>query len=298
MDNEPAGPVGPAPQEPADAPLTVEPAGFWVRGGALLVDSLILMVAKFIPLSGAVYFVSPAYKTIFVSQGGQTPGKMAAGLKVIRADGEPVSVGRALGRAAAEYLSLLTCGLGYVAAAFGEKRALHDHVAGTRVVYLDGVSRGRRVAFTVLGVVALLSPLFFVGAMLGATGGVGRFKELAVKSKEGANKGGLGMLRSAASIYYGDAEGAYPAGLDALVPKYIESIPAVKAEPHAESTAWTAYGDELCTGKSEYGQELDPAKLKDTGGWGYVADPNSKCWGMIFVDCSHKDTKGKYWTEY
>lgn len=298
MDQEPAAPA-PSPA-PADAAPDFEPAGFWVRGGAFLVDSVILALGGLLPVPGAPILIGLAYKTVFVSQGGQTPGKMAAGLRVIRADGEPVAVGRSLGRALAEYLSGMLLGLGYVIAAFGEKRALHDHVAGTRVVFTEAATPGRRVLFTVLGVLSLLVPLALVAGMayLGL-GSFGKFKELSVKSDEGATKGGLGSLRAATSIFYGDKEGEYPKTLDELVgPVYIEKIPQAKTADHPASSAWTAYGAEVCTGSKEYGQEIDPGKLKDTGGWGYVNDPQAPCYGQVFVDCSHKDTKGKTWTEY
>ena len=297
MENPPA-----APEPSAETAVSVEPAGFWVRAGAYLVDGVILAVAGIgvgMVARGLGVLVGPVYKTIFVSQGGQTPGKMAAGLRVIRADGEPVSLGRALARTAAEYVSMVTLGLGYLAAAFGEKRALHDYIAGTRVVYVDGVSRGRRVAFTVLGVLGGLLPILaIVAGFYFGVGGFGRFRDLTSRSKEGATKGNLGSLRSGASIYYGDAEGAYPATLEELVPKYLQSIPAVKIKDHAETNAWTAYGDEVCVASGQYSGSIDPAKVRDTGGWGYVVDPQSKCWGAIFVDCSHKDAKDRAWTEY
>lgn len=284
-----------APEPVTEAVVSVEPAGFWVRAGAFLVDGVVLaatglgvgFVAK-----GLSMLVGPVYKTIFVSQGGQTPGKMAAGLRVIRSDGEPVSVGRALARAGAEYVSMVTLGLGYVAAAFGEKRALHDFIAGTRVVYVDGVSRGRRVVFTVLGVLGCIMPVLgLAGAFYFSAG---RFDDLMRSGNEGATKGNLGSLRSASAIYYGDAEGSYPPSLDDLIPRYISEIPKVKTKAHAQTSAWTAYGDEVCAPPGS----VDPAKIKDTGGWGYVTDQQSKCWGTIFVDCSHKDLRDRVWSEY
>lgn len=292
-----------APEPVSETVVSVEPAGFWVRAGAYLLDGIILAVAGVgvgFVARGLSFFVGPVYKTIFVSQGGQTPGKMAAGLRVIRADGEPVSLGRALARTAAEYVSMVTLGLGYLAAAFGEKRALHDFIAGTRVVYVDGVSAGRRTLFTVLGVIGFLAPaLGLIAGFYFGVGGFGRFRDLTVRSKEGATKGNLGSLRSAASIYYGDTEGSYPPALDHLLdPKYLAAMPAAKVKDHAASSAWTAYGDEVCLPGGQYGGSIDATKVKDTGGWGYVADAQSKCWGTIFVDCSHKDSKDRSWTEY
>ncbi|MDD5303614.1 MAG: RDD family protein [Elusimicrobia bacterium] len=296
MENEAPLPSPPAPSVPAEIFL----AGFWVRGGAFLVDSLILALCAFLPVHGLGFLVGLAYKTIFISQGGQTPGKMAAGIKVLTAAGEPVGVGRALARAASEYLSAILLCIGYMVAASSDKRALHDYIAGTRVIYVDGVGKGRKTAFAALGVFAVLVPVAAGVAMaVFGLGSFGKFKTLSVKSGEGATKGNLGSLRSAISIYYGDMEGQYPATLDALIgPKYVPAMPKTKLADHKETGAWTLYGAEVCTGKTEYGAEIDATKLKDTGGWGYVADPRAKCSGMVFVDCTHRDTKGKLWPEY
>jgi uncharacterized RDD family membrane protein YckC len=293
MDNEASLPVQPVPAVPAE----ISPAGFWVRGGALLVDAIILAFSALLHMQVLSVLVGLTYKTIFVSQGGQTPGKMAAGIKVITVTGEPVSIGRALGRAASEYLSVILLGLGYVAAAFGEKRALHDYIAGTRVVYMDGVGAGRKAAFACLGVFMLVVPLIGVIAAVGFSG-VGKYGELMKKSGEGATKGNLGTLRSGISIYYGDAEGQYPASLDVLVPKYIPVIPKTKLDQHMESAIVTAYGAEVCGPAKKYGADIDATKIKDTGGWGYVSDPKASCWGQIFVDCTHKDSKDVAWPTY
>ena len=62
---------------------------------------------------------------------------MACGLKVVDADGNKISYGRALGRGFAEILSGLICDIGYIIAAFDnpQKRSLHDHICSTRVIY-------------------------------------------------------------------------------------------------------------------------------------------------------------------
>lgn len=291
MDNEiaAASPV-PVPE--------LSPAGFWVRGGALLVDSIILALSVFLPVRGLGLLVGLAYKTIFISQGGQTPGKMAAGIKVVAVGDGPVGTGRALARALAEYLSGVLFFIGYPMAAFGPKRALHDYVAGTRVVYVEGVSAGRKALFAGLGICAVAVTLGSIATGIYFVGGYGKFKTLTVKAGEGSAKGHLGSLRSALSIYYGDMEGQYPAALDALIPNHLQTMPKLKLAGHEETAAWTPYGAEVCTGSSAYGTEIDAAKLQDTGGWGYVADPNAKCHGMVFVDCAHQDTKGKRWPEY
>ncbi|MCH7908324.1 MAG: RDD family protein [Candidatus Hydrogenedentes bacterium] len=75
------------------------------------------------------------YNAFFVIRSGATPGKMAMGLKVVLPSGCNVSTGQAWGRAFADLLTQITMGLGYLMVIFDEeKRALHDHICGTRVI--------------------------------------------------------------------------------------------------------------------------------------------------------------------
>ena len=65
-----------------------------------------------------------------------TPGKMVFKLTVVDASGGKISYGRAFGRSCAEILSQMICAIGYIIAAFDDqKRALHDHMCNTRVIY-------------------------------------------------------------------------------------------------------------------------------------------------------------------
>lgn len=64
-----------------------------------------------------------------------SPGKRLLGLKVTDLAGEPLSLSRALLRHATGLLSWLTLNLGHAVAMLPpEKRALHDRLAGTRVL--------------------------------------------------------------------------------------------------------------------------------------------------------------------
>jgi uncharacterized RDD family membrane protein YckC len=54
----------------------------------------------------------------------------------VDAGGGKIGYGRAFGRSCAEILSQLICAIGYIIAAFDDqKRALHDHMCNTRVIY-------------------------------------------------------------------------------------------------------------------------------------------------------------------
>jgi uncharacterized RDD family membrane protein YckC len=136
---------------------TLRYAGFWIRFVAKFLDGLILGVFFMVPiiilairsqeeperyaiiqlLFQFVYiFANIGYNVFFLGKYGATPGKMACKLKVIVSDRSRVSYGRATGRAFAEMLSGMICYIGYIIAGFdAEKRALHDHICNTRVVY-------------------------------------------------------------------------------------------------------------------------------------------------------------------
>jgi uncharacterized RDD family membrane protein YckC len=64
-----------------------------------------------------------------------TLGKQALGIQVTGLDGERITFGRATGRHFAKWLSSITLGIGYIMAAFTErKQCLHDMVANCLVV--------------------------------------------------------------------------------------------------------------------------------------------------------------------
>jgi hypothetical protein len=72
-----------------------------------------------------------------------SPGKRALGLSVVSADADaPATLWQTVVRHAAGALSWLTLNLGHALAAVPpEKRALHDYLAGTRVVMADAGAR-------------------------------------------------------------------------------------------------------------------------------------------------------------
>ena len=94
------------------------------------------MIGTVLMLVLAMLVLQVIYTTFFVGKFGGTPGKLALGLRIIRADGSRVSYGRAFGRFFAEILSGLILDIGYIMAAFDdEKRSLHDRICDTRVVF-------------------------------------------------------------------------------------------------------------------------------------------------------------------
>jgi uncharacterized RDD family membrane protein YckC len=142
-------------------------APFSLRCGALLIDYIILIgIVAFSTLlarimGGGARSSGDATETLglvialavavlnfvlLTAWRGQTVGKWATGLRIVRTDGQRVGVGRSLVRHLVGYpLSLLTLGLGFLIAAFNSNgRALHDVIAGT-VVVRDNARRTRPV---------------------------------------------------------------------------------------------------------------------------------------------------------
>jgi hypothetical protein len=109
---------------------------------------------------------------------------------------------------------------------------------------------------------------------------------------------GLGPIRSALSIYYGDTNGNYPANLRRLTRdgKYLREIPLL----------WSVYADHALpprrpdvphplTRKVAHYPSFTP---RDSGRWGYVDDPKDANFGTVFIDCTHTDSRGSAWTSY
>ena len=87
------------------------------------------------PLVAFLVVQNVGYLVAFTA-GGQTLGKMAAGIKVVAAESNrSIDVGQALKRTVAWLLLAVPAGLGFLTAlASRDRRGLHDRFAGTRVV--------------------------------------------------------------------------------------------------------------------------------------------------------------------
>jgi uncharacterized RDD family membrane protein YckC len=133
-------------------------AGFWLRGAALLIDGVVLMV-----LGGSFGFVAGfgmglagygddekllqavgfglgliiqwAYYVFMESSNKMaTVGKSLLGLIVTDMDGRKIGFGRANGRFFGKYLSAFTFGIGLIMAGFTQKKqTLHDMITSTLV---------------------------------------------------------------------------------------------------------------------------------------------------------------------
>ena len=159
----------------AAGPFAWHYGGFWIRFGARILDGLlmgipfVILMAMLMPnllrttggqpqnpaanaailgftftLIGIGFLAAVLYEVLMMRYWGATLGKMACGIKIVRADGRSLGWGVSFGR----FLmwNVVTSGLPYVnfvlmvvssimAGTDPEKRAIHDRVCDTRVVY-------------------------------------------------------------------------------------------------------------------------------------------------------------------
>jgi uncharacterized RDD family membrane protein YckC len=179
-------------------------AGFWKRTAAYLIDGMLVgivsQVIQMVLLIGiglssglggaSAGFNTPAsvimllmvyllpvtmaalYFGLFHASTKQaTLGKMAVGIKVVRSDGRRISLGRGIGRYLGFLVSSLTLCIGFLMAAFTErKQALHDMMCDTLVVdkwaYTDHPEWQQRKLGTVTVVILSLFGVLIAGVVL------------------------------------------------------------------------------------------------------------------------------------
>lgn len=133
-----------------------EYAGFWIRVGATLIDTLVFLPIFFIPLTliyGSEYWTSDAWVlgawdvllrylaplviTVWLwTRYLGTPGKMLLRLRVLDANtGQAISTPKAIGRYLGYYVSMLPLMLGFIWVGIDKKKqGFHDKLAGTVVI--------------------------------------------------------------------------------------------------------------------------------------------------------------------
>jgi uncharacterized RDD family membrane protein YckC len=154
---EPERPAFVPPQaEPARGRGGPPPANWWPRVGATLLDQVVIIGVVLLGAAGAavaglaedtvadviiaaLVLFALAYPIVMLTfHEGQTVGKQAARVRVLRLDGEPVGFGRAFVREVTKVVFGYTGFLWLIDVLWplwqAENRALHDLIAGTRVV--------------------------------------------------------------------------------------------------------------------------------------------------------------------
>jgi len=130
-----------------------DPAGFWIRLGANLLDLIIiglplgfiayLMTGSFEDnwFTGTLNFLYPLLLPVFWY--GYTVGKKIVGVRIVKVNGDKLGIGTMLLRnLVGGLIYLVTFGIAAIVSAFmvglrEDKRSIHDFVAGTYVTYTE-----------------------------------------------------------------------------------------------------------------------------------------------------------------
>ena len=124
----------------------IEYAGFWARLAAYLIDyfiiGIICWVISLFGLFGNIlrYVILAVYLIGFWGAAGQTPGKAALGIKIVRLDGKNISFSDAILRFIGYIASSIILLIGFLMIGWHEKkRGLHDLIAATVVINVPSV---------------------------------------------------------------------------------------------------------------------------------------------------------------
>jgi uncharacterized RDD family membrane protein YckC len=118
-------------------------AGIGQRFIALLIDSILLGIVSgiIVAIVGDVgglggFLIGVAYQWYFLTQNkGQTPGKVLIGIRVVKANGAPLTAADAIIRYIGYYINTFFIFIGWLWAIWdGNHQGWHDKLAGTYVV--------------------------------------------------------------------------------------------------------------------------------------------------------------------
>ncbi len=131
-----------------------------------------------------------------------------------------------------------------------------------------------------------LIELMIVVAIIGILAAIAipKFAQMLEKSREGATKGNLGSLKSAASIYYGDQQGLWPTTLNSFstytFSKYMGTLPAVKVTGAFVANSPNPVGNGVIVTAS--------SAIPTAGSSGWLYDSTN---GIVYVNSTVQDSK-------
>ena len=96
-----------------------------------------IAILPIVPTATFLVLIVVGYLLLFTAAGGQTIGKMVARIRVVddgSGERDMLTIGQAFYRSCATVAGVALLGFGWFPALVGQQRALHDRLAGTRVV--------------------------------------------------------------------------------------------------------------------------------------------------------------------
>jgi prepilin-type N-terminal cleavage/methylation domain-containing protein len=138
-----------------------------------------------------------------------------------------------------------------------------------------------------------LIELMIVVAIIGILAAIAipKFAQMLEKSREGATKGNLGSLKSAASIYYGDQQGLWPTTLNSYstysFSKYMGTLPAVKVTGAFVANSPSPVGNIVVI------TAISSVPTGGSSGWLYDSSN-----GIVYVNSTVQDSKALPYSFY
>jgi uncharacterized RDD family membrane protein YckC/type II secretory pathway pseudopilin PulG len=272
-------------QNPAGVvPASIKYAGFWMRWVALILDGIILavpgiIVQLLVAFTLAAYGFSAnsgqiiaslsylvlyfAYFVLMTYYNGATLGKMIVGIKVQSESGQKLSVGQVVLRETiGKIISGLIISIGYMMAGFTDrKRALHDMMAKTVVVYKDPTKS--HTAGLVVGII--LACILPVLAIIGILSSIVLVSLNVARQKgfDAQTKSALSQMRTEAEVYYGQNNNSYSVARDCSSGMFVDPSFASIKSGIKSTTVLTCYAE-----KSSYAVSASLAP----GGQNYCVD--------------------------
>lgn len=154
-----------------------------------------------------------------------------------------------------------------------------------------------RKGFTLIELIVVVAVIGLLSAIV-----VPKFGQMIEKAREAADKGALGSMRSALSIYYVDNEGFAVRDLDALYEKYLSTTrPYWRPRPHPYSIrgnhpllVFPGISNAFIVGNSPLDSFIQSGG--DDGAWLYRVN-GLNAFSMV-VNCTHTDLRGDPWSGY
>ena len=120
-----------------------------------------------------------------------------------------------------------------------------------------------------------------LAAALAAAGGGAAWLRSGMESPEVLRK--LAGLRVSLELYAMERRGKPGAFGDTIQSGQLEGAPDLKLPGHLPASSV---------------RDVPAFSITDSGSWAYVNDKSSPRFGLLFIDCSHRDERGRYWSEF
>jgi hypothetical protein len=93
----------------------------------------------------------------------------------------------------------------------------------------------------------------------------------------------LAGMRVSLELYSMEHKGRPAAFADTIKAGQLEGAPRLKLPGHLPAASV---------------RDVPGFAVTDSGGWAYVNDKSSPYFGLLFIDCVHRDERGRFWSEF